>query len=79
MNTQLGFPLSTNQFEFVDIVVSRNTVLMKHIDHKNDHRKDYNQCVVYSFHQMVDEIVYKVLVIMTSRTTVGAAMDSTKV
>ena len=34
MKTQLGFPLSTNKFEFVDIVVSRNTVLMKHIDHK---------------------------------------------
>ena len=79
MNTQLGFPLSTNQFEFVDIVVSRNTVLMKHIDHKNDHRKDYNQCVVYSFHQIVDVIAYKVSVIMTSRSTVGAALDSTKV
>ena len=79
MNTQLGFPLSTNKFEFVDIVVSRNTVLMKYLDHKNNHRKDYKQCVVYSFHQTVDEIVYTNLVIMTSRTTVGVALDSTKV
>ena len=76
MNAQLGFPLSQNRFEFVDIVVSRNTVLAKHLDFKNDHRKDYNQCVVYSFHQMVAEIEYKVSMIMTSRTTVGADLDS---
>ena len=76
MNTRLGFPLSQNRFEFVDIVVSRNTVLAKHLDFKNDHRKNYNQCVVYSFHQMVADIEYKVSMIMTSRTTVGAALDS---
>ena len=72
----MGFPNSKNRFEFVDIVVSRNTILLKHIDYKNDHRTGYTLCVVYSFHQIVDEVDYRVLVIMTTGTSVGAALDS---
>ena len=64
MNCEMGFPNSKNLFEFVDIVVSRNTILLKHIDFKNDHRKGYNICVVYSFHQIVDELDYRVSVII---------------
>ena len=36
LNAVLGFPNSKSKFEYFDIVFSRNTVLPKHIDSKND-------------------------------------------
>ena len=67
---------SKKLFEFVDIFVSRNTILLKHIDFKNDHRKGYNICVVYSFHQIFDELICQVSVIVITRSSVGVELDS---
>ena len=70
------FPNTSFKFEYIDIVLSLNTILPKHIDSNNDHRKGYNHCTVYSFYQVVDELEYKVSVIMTTRLTVGAAFKN---
>ena len=74
-NKLMGFEDSLSQFEYVDIILSRNTILRKHIDGKNDHRRGYNQCAVYSFYQFIDGLEFKVSVVMTMRTHVGAAFD----
>ena len=75
LNAAMGFPNSTPLFEFFDVVVTRNTTLQKHTDHKNDHRKGYNLCTVYSYVVTLNGADYKVSIIMTTRTTVGSACD----
>jgi len=77
LNTALGFPFSRSKFEYFDIVLSRNSVLPKHIDSKNDSRPGYNFCAVYSFYQVILGLEYKVSIIMTTRSTVGAALERT--
>ena len=57
------------------MVLSLNIVLPKHIDSKNDSRKGYNLCVVYSFYKNIDDLEYKVSVIMTTCSAVGTAYD----
>ena len=75
LNEQLDIAGSSTLFEYYDIVLTRNCVLPKHIDSKNDHREGYNFCVVYSFHHTINGLEYKVSIIMTTRTNVGAAFD----
>ena len=75
MNRLLGYPNAKFRFEFIDIVLSRNTELPKHIDGKNDHREGYNLCVVYSFYCTIVGLEYKVSVIMCSRNDVGVALE----
>ena len=75
LNAEMGFPRSTSLFEFFDVVITRNTTLQKHTDHKNDHRKGYNLCTVYSYVVTLNGDDYKVSIIMTTRTTVGSACD----
>ena len=75
LNAQLGFPTSTSKFEYFHFVLTRNTILQKHINRMNDARPGYNFCVVYSFFQQVEELEYRVSVIMTVRNTVGVAFD----
>ena len=75
LNKALGFPLSCSKFEYFDIVLYRNTILPKHTDSKNDHRAGYNFCAVYSFYQLIDDLEYKVSVIMTTCTSLGAALE----
>ena len=75
LNAALGFPKSTSLFEFFDVIMTRNTILQKHTDQKNDHRKGYNICTVYSYVVNLDGAGYKVSIIMTTRTTVGSACD----
>ena len=69
----IGFPRALFKFEYVDIFLSLNTVLPKHIDNKNDNRQGYNHCTFYSLYQVTDELEYKVSIIMTTCLTVGAA------
>lgn len=76
MNRLLGYPTANFRFEYIDIVLSRNTALPKHIDCKNDHRRGYNFCVVYSFYCTIAKLEYKVSVIMCTRNAVGAAIES---
>ena len=74
LNIAMGYPYGRFKFEYFDIVLSRNTILPKHIDSKNDHREGYNICAVYSFYQVIEGLEYRVSIIMTTRTTLGAAM-----
>ena len=78
LNAVLGFPNPKSKFEYFDIVLSRNTILQKHIDSKNANCPDYNLCTVYSFYQEIVRVEYKVSVIMTTRSSVGAAFDKAK-
>ena len=71
LNTQLGYPKLTNKFKYVDTVLSHNTVLPGHLDKKNDHRDGYNPCLVYSFSTNIDGHIYRVAMIMTTRSSVG--------
>ena len=75
LNAKMGFPKSTSLFEYFDVIICRNTVLRKHMDEKNDHRKGYNICTVYSYCVMLNGEEYKISIIMTTRTTVGSACD----
>ena len=71
----IGFPNALSKFKYVDIVLSLNTILPKHIDSKNDNQKGYNHCTVYYFYQIIEEVECKVFVIMTTRLTNGAAFE----
>ena len=75
LNSLMGYPKSTSLFEYFDVILCRNTIIRKHCDLKNDHRKGYNICTVYSYFVMLNGEEYKVSVIMTIRTTVGSACD----
>ena len=76
LNTHLGKPNSCNKFEYIDIVLSHNTVLPFHLDEKNDHRDGYDHCTVYTFASNVSGRVCRVSLIMTSRLTVGAWLEN---
>ena len=75
LNSLLGFPKSRALFEYYDIILSRNMILGKHGDEKNDHRTGYNHCVVYSFYCEIDDLEYKVSIVMTTRSAIGCPMD----
>ena len=75
LNNLLGFPGSKSLFEYYDIVLSHNTILRKHCDQKNCHRHGYNKCCVYSFFHNLENIEYKVSIVMTTRTTIGSAFE----
>ena len=71
LNEAMGFPQSTSRFEYFDVVLTRNALLKKHMDYKNDYRHGYDHCVVYSFFCGT----YRIAVIMTTRRDIGAALD----
>ena len=77
-NKAMGFGSSSSLFEYIHMVISKNTVLNEHIDHKNDHRSGYNFCSVYSFYHVKDNEEYRIALIMTTRTTIGAALEKLK-
>ena len=66
LNGRLGNPRSCNKFEYINIVLSYNTVLPSHLDEKNDHRPGYDHCAVYAFSTTVSRRVCRVAIIMTS-------------
>ena len=74
----MGFESSSSLFEYIHIVIAKNTVLNEHVDHKNDHRPGYNFCSVYSFFHVKDNDEYRISLIMTTRTTIGAAVEKLK-
>ena len=78
LNNAMGFKGAKMEFEYYDIVLTRNCILPGHIDEKNDHCAGYNFVMVYSFFRIIDSLEYKVSVIMTTRSTVGAALDKIK-
>ena len=62
-------------WEYVDILVTCATGLCRHCDHLNDRREGYQHCSVYSYFRTVKGIEYKVSIIMTTRCSVGKAME----
>ena len=75
LNEEMSLPRASMEFEYYHIVLTRNVVLPKHIDMKNDHREGYNYCVVYSFFHVINNLEYKVSIIMTSRVSLGVALE----
>ena len=71
-NNRLKRPGSCNKFEYVDIVVSHNTVLPAHLDRNNDNRSGYDHTLVYTYLSNVHGRLFRVAVIMCTRTVVGA-------
>ena len=76
MNASMGYVQSTSKFEYVHIVLSHNKKLKDHIDWKNDHRHGYNLCIVLSSLINIDSKSFRLSIIMTTRTTIGAALDN---
>lgn len=76
LNSAIGYPNSKAKFEYYDIILSRNTILRRHCDTKNDHRPGYNHCVVYSFFHSIDGRQYRVSIVMTTRSTIGCAYEN---
>ena len=62
-------------WEYFDVLVTCDTALSRHCDHLNDWRKGYNHTSVYSYHRTVEGAEYKVSIIMTTRRSVGRAME----
>lgn len=77
-NNAMGYGSSSSLFEYIHLIISKNTVLNEHIDHKNDHRSGYNLCVVYAFYHVEDNEEYRIALVMTTRTTIGAAVEKLK-
>ena len=79
LNKAMSYKGIKMEFEYYDIILTRNCILPGHIDEKNDHRAGYNFVMVYSFFHIIDSLEYKVSVIMTTRSTVKkAAIDKNK-
>ena len=76
LNELMGYPKASSLCEYCNIVLSRNTILRKHIDYKKDHQEGYNICSVYSYYSTINDDEYKVSIIMTTRTTVRSAYDT---
>lgn len=62
-------------WEYIDILVTCDTALARHCDHLNDWRPGYNHTSVYSYHRTVEGAEYKVSIIMTTRKSVGRAVE----
>ena len=75
MNASMGHVRSLSKFEYVHIVLTHNNKLKDHIDWKNDHRLGYNFCIVLSTLINIGGILFRMSIIMTTRTTIGAALD----
>ena len=65
-------------FEYIDVLLTANTKLCKHMDYLDDMTKGYDYCVVYSYTQDVGGISYKVSIIMTFRSRVAATAAKMK-
>ena len=62
-------------FEFVDINMRSEGKLLRHCDYKNDWRPGRDGCVVYSYPVIIGTKRYRVVIVMTSRYTIGAPFE----
>ena len=62
-------------FEFIDINVRSDGGLLRHCDYKNDSRKGHDGCVVFSYSIDIDDITYRVVMVTTTRCTVGKSFQ----
>ncbi len=61
--------------EFVDVNIRSQGELLRHCDYLNDYRQNHNGCVVFSYSITIDNELYRVVMVMASRMSVGAAFD----
>jgi hypothetical protein len=76
LSISIGKEISIDSNINISIIREERDELAMHFDKKNDKRIGYNGCVVYSYLWLVDGIVYRVGIVMTFRTTVGALFDN---
>lgn len=64
-------------FEFVDINMRcpEDGKLLRHCDYKNDHRVNNDGCAVFSYSVSLGGKPYRVVIVMTSRYTIGAPFE----
>ena len=62
-------------FEFVDINMRSEGKLLRHCDYKNDWRVGNDGCVVFSYSVDIGDKTYRVVMVMTSRCTVGKSFE----
>ena len=63
-------------FEYVDMnMKSCDGKLLRHCDYKNDWRSNNDGCVVFSYSVHIRAKKYRVVMVMTSRYTVGAPFE----
>ena len=76
LNTQMGRPRLQANFEYYDLRMMRSDdVLLRHMDYKDDTRKNYNHNYVHSFTHTIDGVEYIMIFVMTTRLHVGAVME----
>ena len=64
------------KWEYINISIrSRKDTLNKHRDEKNDRRASYNHGTVYSFLIPTIDDIYRIAIVMTFRSSVGAMID----
>lgn len=61
--------------EFVDVNIRSKGDLLRHCDYLNDYRQNHNGCVVFSYSITIDNELFRVVMVMVSRMSVGAAFD----
>ena len=54
-------------WEYVDILITANSKLCRHMDHVNDGTEGYKFCCVHSFSHALNGVDYKVSIIVTTR------------
>lgn len=64
-----------NTIEFVDVNIRSKGDLLRHCDYLNDYRQNHNGCVVFSYSITIDNELFRVVMVMVSRMSVGAAFD----
>ncbi len=64
------------EFEFVDINIRSFGKLVRHCDYKNDWRINHDGCAVFSYSVDIDSVTYRVVMVMTSRYSIGASFEN---
>jgi len=63
------------RWEYIDILITANSKLCRHMDHVDDDTDGYDYNCVHSFNYSLDGVDYKVSIIMTTRDRLARAMD----
>ncbi len=64
------------EFEFVDINIRSFGRLVRHCDYKNDWRLNQDGCAVFSYSVDINGVTYRVVMVMTSRYSIGASFEN---
>ena len=77
LHEKMGYPNTSAKFEYYDIVItSSDNHTQRHMDYLNDGRDNYNISCIYTFFNIFNGMEYKVSFIMTTRDSIGAALEA---